>query len=104
MPLVYIDNLCWSVNSSLVSLTFSQLTLLFRIYSLLFFVYAACPILGQIRSECASLSSCHLTCDNRNTTQICPLVCVINGCECPAGTVIDEDKNECVDPTECPGT
>ena len=60
--------------------------------------------MGQIRSECASLSSCHLTCNNRDTPQICPLVCVINGCECPAGTVIDEDKNECVDPTECPGT
>ena len=30
--------------------------------------------------------------------------CIINGCECPAGTVIDEDKGECVAPSECEGT
>jgi len=60
--------------------------------------------MGQIRDECASDPSCHFTCDIRDTPLPCPRNCVVNGCECPAGTVIDEDKNQCVDPTECPGT
>jgi len=60
----------------------------------------ACPIEGQIRKECASDPSCHLTCE-KPVGGICPLVCIINGCECPAGTVIDEDIGECVAPKEC---
>ena len=52
---------------------------------------------------CASDKSCHLTCENQNTSIVCPLVCNLNGCQCPDGTVIDEDKNQCVEPTECPG-
>ena len=62
----------------------------------------ACPIKGQIRKECASHPNCHGTC---NTTEPlpCPFVCVVNGCECPEGTIIDEDKNECVTPNECEG-
>ena len=39
-----------------------------------------------------------------NTPQVCPLVCVVNGCECPAGTVINEETNSCVPPSDCPGT
>jgi len=34
---------------------------------------------------------------------ICPAVCIINGCECPNGKVLDEAKKECVAPSECPG-
>ena len=26
-----------------------------------------------------------------------------NGCECPNGTALDEEKNECVSQSECPG-
>ena len=59
-----------------------------------------CPIKGQIRKECASHPSCHLSCNNTEPGP-CPLVCIINGCECPTGTVIDEEKNECVAPNEC---
>ena len=47
---------------------------------------------------------CNITCANMNTPQVCPLVCVVNGCECPAGTVINEETNSCVPPTDCPGT
>ena len=63
----------------------------------------ACPIEGQVRKECASHPGCHQTC---NTTEpvACPAVCIVNGCECPDGTVIDEDKNKCVTPRECEGT
>ena len=67
------------------------------------FINLACQISGQVRMDCASLESCHLTCENRNTPLFCPLVCNLNGCQCPDGKVIDEDKNQCVDPTECPG-
>ena len=63
----------------------------------------ACPIEGQIRKKCASHPGCHQTC---NTTEpvACPAVCIVNGCECPDGTVIDEDKNKCIAPSECEGT
>jgi len=53
-----------------------------------------------MRRQCASHPSCHRTCDNP-VGGACPLVCIINGCECPTGTVIDEDKGECVAPREC---
>ncbi|XP_065920034.1 kielin/chordin-like protein [Dysidea avara] len=62
----------------------------------------ACLVAGQVHSECASV--CNITCANMNTPQVCPLVCVVNGCECPAGTVINEETNSCVPPTDCPGT
>ena len=61
-----------------------------------------CPIKGQIRKKCASHPSCHQTCNSTGPT-ICPAVCVINGCECPTGTVIDETKRECVPQSECKG-
>ena len=70
----------------------------------IFITYLECPIKGQIRKECASHPSCHRTCDNLNESIPCPLVCVINGCECPTGTVLDVDKQECVVPSECEGT
>ena len=62
-----------------------------------------CSVKGQVRRKCASHPSCHQTCDNMNDTLACPRVCVVNGCECPNGTIIDEDENECVDPLECEG-
>ena len=58
---------------------------------------------GQIRKECASHPSCHLTCNSTGPV-VCPLVCIPNGCECPNGTVIDEAINECVAPSQCTGT
>ena len=63
----------------------------------------ACPIKGQVRKECASHPGCHQTC-NTTGSVACPAVCIVNGCECPNGTVIDEDKNECVAPSECTGS
>ena len=62
----------------------------------------ACPIEGQVRKECASHPNCHQTC-NTTGSVVCPRACIVNGCECPDGTVIDEDKNECVAPRECEG-
>ena len=62
----------------------------------------ACLVTGQVHLECASI--CNITCANMNTPQICPLVCVINGCQCPAGTVINEETNSCVAPSDCPAT
>ena len=63
---------------------------------------AACPIKGQIRKRCADHPDCHRTCNSTGST-VCPLICIPNGCQCPPGTVIDEDKQECVDPYECEG-
>ena len=62
-------------------------------------VLADCLVAGQIHSGCAS--PCATTCANMNTTLICPAVCIINGCQCPYGTVIDEQSNACVPPSEC---
>ena len=67
------------------------------------FDLANCPVEGQVRKECASHPNCALTC-NTTGPVVCPLVCIVDGCECPNGTVIDEAKNECVAPSECPGT
>ena len=65
----------------------------------------ACPIKGQIRKECASHPSCHQTCNTSNPESLpCPAICINNGCECPEGTVIDQEKKECVAPYECEGT
>ena len=61
---------------------------------------ADCPISGQVQVECAS--PCSTTCSNVNEVLICPTVCVINGCQCPRGTVIDEQSNTCVHPSDCP--
>ena len=73
-----------------------------HLYSIkyMIFIISACLIKGQVRKECASHPSCHQTCNN-NETAICPEICIVDGCECPNGTVIDEDINECVTPSEC---
>ena len=39
-----------------------------------------------------------------NTLLVCPAVCVVNGCQCPSGMVIDEQNNTCVAPAACPTT
>jgi len=57
-----------------------------------------CPIAGQERSSCAS--SCTITCSNYLTIS-CPAVCV-DGCQCPAGSVVNEKTNTCVPMTNCP--
>jgi len=62
-----------------------------------------CPIKGQIRKECASDPSCQQACNSTGPT-FCPYICIINGCECPTGTVIDWEKQECVPPNRCEGT
>ena len=64
----------------------------------------ACPIKGQIRIECAPLTICAATCSNNGVPRPCPRVCDDYGCVCPNGTVLDEDNNECIDASECPGT
>ena len=66
-------------------------------------LFTACPIEGQIRKECASPPSCHQTCNSTGLVA-CPRICVSNGCECPAGQVIDVARNRCVTPNECEGT
>ena len=67
-------------------------------------IFVACPAKGQIRIHCAPLSTCAATCSNNGTPRPCPLICDDYGCVCPNGTVLDEDNNECVDASECPGT
>ena len=69
----------------------------------IYFPFAiACPVGGQIRIECAS--PCNVTCANADTLLICPTVCVINGCQCPRDTVIDEQSNTCVPRSDCPSS
>ena len=59
-----------------------------------------CPITGQERSECAS--PCNTTCSNYLMPIPCTANCVINGCQCPAGSVINEETNSCVVMENCP--
>ena len=73
----------------------------FNVINILSFIIG-CPVEGQTRRECAS--SCDITCANVNTIVTCRQVCVNNGCQCPSGTVIDEQTNTCVAPSDCPST
>ena len=47
-------------------------------------------------------AACNTTCANMDSLLICPQVCIINGCQCPSGTVIDEQSNTCVARSDCP--
>ena len=58
----------------------------------------ACPIEGQVYTECGS--SCPLTCDNVNDTIPCTTECW-QGCECPSGMVVDVERRRCVEPSQC---
>ena len=58
----------------------------------------ACPVEGQVYTDCAS--SCPPTCDNVNDTIACDAACW-QGCQCPSGTVIDEERRRCVEPSQC---
>ena len=49
--------------------------------------------------DCAPL--CPTTCSNVGVASPCPTVCV-GGCGCPEGTVIDEEQQRCVMPSQCP--
>ena len=66
------------------------------------YISAPCPIKGQVRKPCASDSSCHRTCANQFIFFLpCPEVCIVNGCECPDGLLINEDNNECIAGSKC---
>ena len=67
-----------------------------------FVIHVACPVKGQIRTECAPNYNCHLTC-NSTEPRPCLPICIIGGCVCPSGTVIHVERNECVYPNECKG-
>ena len=56
-----------------------------------------CPIEGQVFTTCGS--ACPATCSNPNP--ICTKQCVAR-CECPQGTVLNEDIKACVPLEECP--
>ena len=60
-----------------------------------------CPVSGQTRIECAALSACQPSCANANTVIICPAVCIVDGCQCPRGTFINNETNSCVQPVGC---
>lgn len=54
--------------------------------------------------DCAIDERCAYTCDNRNNSIQCPFPCVIKGCQCPEGQVVNELTNECVEPAQCPAS
>ena len=67
------------------------------------FYFTDCTIKGQVNKECASHPNCTKTCNNRNNPVACIQACIPYGCECPNGMVVDEERNECVATSECPG-
>ena len=69
-----------------------------------FITFTGCPFEGQIRTGCAPHLDCTKYCnDTDEPLKSCIESCVVNGCECPNGTVVDEEKNACVPLGECPG-
>ena len=66
--------------------------------------FTECPFEGQNRTGCAPHPDCTKYCnDTDEPLKSCLESCVVNGCECPNGTVVDEEKNACVPLSECPG-
>ena len=64
------------------------------------FLLGVCPVKGQIQKNC---TTCPATCIGRFFRGGCIPSCYNESrCQCPEGTVIDEDRNECVPPDECP--
>ena len=60
-----------------------------------------CTITGQVKMDCALDERCANTCDNRNNSIQCPFPCVVRGCQCPEGKIVDKLTNECVEPAKC---
>ena len=84
--------------------TYTKLLLLIIVLLTKFTFTTECPIEGQIRSECASHPNCTVTCEDiGGPLPACPEICVVNGCECPLGMVVDEKRNACVPLDECIG-
>ena len=57
-----------------------------------------CPIEGQEYMECGT--ACPLTCKEQDPVP-CSRQCV-PGCQCPRGTVLDEENKRCVESHLCP--
>ena len=57
-----------------------------------------CPIEGQEYTECGT--ACPPTCGAIDPVP-CTLQCVA-GCQCPSGTVLDEENKRCVEHNLCP--
>ncbi|XP_064398461.1 von Willebrand factor-like [Halichondria panicea] len=58
-----------------------------------------CPVQGQIFKFCAS--ACTAYCTTPFRFRFCTHQCT-QRCECPAGQVIDKNKNKCVPRNQCP--
>lgn len=54
--------------------------------------------------DCAIDERCAYTCDNRNSSIQCRFPCVVKGCQCPDGKVVNKLTNKCVAPIECPAS
>ena len=67
-------------------------------------IITECTVEGQNKVDCAIDERCAYTCDNRNNSIHCPFRCVVRGCQCPEGTVINELINKCVELSMCPSS
>ena len=67
-------------------------------YALLLCIVARCVIDGQ---ECVEtcVTACPPTCENPEPKS-CTAECIV-GCQCPNGTVLDEENNKCVMKKDC---
>ena len=61
------------------------------------FTAELCPIEGQQFTTCGT--ACPPTCSDPGPV-VCTAQCVI-GCQCPAGTVLDEVEQKCVTLDQC---
>ena len=69
-----------------------------HILSILF--YTVCPE-GLVDQPCLSCGGRPLTCDDVLNGVQCPSVCE-PGCECPSGTVLDQNTGRCVQDCSAP--
>ena len=64
------------------------------------YIVTTCPIEGQEYTQCGT--ACPPTCKSPDLNG-CILLCV-RGCQCPRGTVLDEENNRCVERNLCPNS
>ncbi|KAJ8732616.1 hypothetical protein PYW07_015215 [Mythimna separata] len=63
-----------------------------------------CPSCGgDPNAESGCGSNCGRLCSNYNSSEpaICPEICILNGCDCKDGFVLDESTGKCILPNQC---
>lgn len=69
-------------------------------FCLILIILASCG--GDPNAESGCGGNCGRRCsDYKKEDVACPLICMLNGCDCREGYVFDDNINKCVRPEDC---